>query len=148
MSLPVVGCITGAQKLWRFSWEWISSDGLVMESWLYFMRGDVLSIPTAANENAIKSSWLIILGVWNDGLGVPFFTSSIWNMGSSTIGTRFEVVIAVVLPALHFSFNVFASFLSSCLFPFIFWSFFFSHLFGYPLNLLLWEKLFATFCIF
>ena len=86
-----------------------------MESWLSFMRGDILSIPTAANENIIKASWLIILGVWNDGLGVPFSTCSIWNMGSSTMGTRFEGVLAVVLPALRFSFNCFASSLFSCL---------------------------------
>ena len=41
------------------------------------MRGNILSIPTAANENAIKASWPIILGVYNDGLGVPFSTGSI-----------------------------------------------------------------------
>ena len=115
MSQPVVECITGAQKYWRFSWEWISSDGLVMESWLSFIRGDILSIPTAANENAIKASRLSILGVRNDGLGVPFYTCSIWNMGSSTMGNRFGVGLAVVLPALKFSFNVFASSLYLCL---------------------------------
>ena len=64
-----------------------------------FMMGNVLSIPTAANENAIKASWLIILGVRKDGLGFPFSTGSIWNMGSSTMGTPFGGVLAVVLPA-------------------------------------------------
>ena len=73
-------------------------DGLVRESWLSFMRGDILSIPTAANENAIKASWLIILGVLKDGIGVPVSTGSIWNMGSSTMGIPFDV-LAVVLPA-------------------------------------------------
>ena len=114
MSSPVFGCITGAQKCWRFSWAGISSDILVMESWLSFMRGDIISIPTSANENAIKASWLIILGVWNDGIVVPFYTCYICKMGSSTIGTFF-VVLAVVLPALRFSFNFFASSLYSCL---------------------------------
>ena len=77
MSLTVFGFITGAQKYWRLSWEWISSDVLVMESWLSFMRGNIISIPTDSNENAIKASWLIILGVRNDGLGVPISTFSI-----------------------------------------------------------------------
>ena len=112
---PIVECITGAQKCWTFSWEWISSDDSVMESWLSFMRGDILSIPTVANENVIKASWLIILGVRNDGIGVPFSTCSIWNMGSSTMGTRFGVVLAVVMPDLRSSFNFFASSLFSCL---------------------------------
>ena len=116
-----------------------------MESWLSFMRGDILSIPTAANENIIKASWLIILSVRNDGLRVPFSTCSIWNMGSSTMGTRFEGVLAVVLPALRFSFNCFASSLFSCLVSLSFWSFFFSHFFGHPLNLTLWGK---TLCLF
>ena len=102
MSLPVFGCITGAQKCWRFYWEWISSDVLLMESWLYFMRGGIISIPTVANENSIKASWLIILGVRTDGLGVPFSTCSIWNMGSSKLGDFFGVVLAVFLSALRF----------------------------------------------
>ena len=66
------------------------------------MRGDILFVPTAANENAIKASWLIILGVWTDGLGVPFSTCSIWNMGSSKLGDFFGVVLAVFLSALRF----------------------------------------------
>ena len=77
---------------------------------MYFMRGDIISLPTAANENSIKASWLIILGVWNDGLGVPFSTCYIWNIGSSTWETRFGVVLAVVLSALRFSFNFFPQF--------------------------------------
>ena len=137
-----------------------------------FMRGDIISIPTAANENAIKASWLIILSVRNYGIGVLFSTSSIWNMGSSTMGTPFGVVLAVVLPALSFSCNFFASSLFSCLVSlalygcaplylgesmrclsfffllnFLVWSFFFSHSFGHPLNFILGEKLFATFRI-
>ena len=148
MSSPTFGCINGAQKCWRFSWEWISPDVLVMESWLSFMRGGIISISTAANENAIKSSWLIILGVQNDGLGVPFSTCSIWNMGSSTTRTSFGVVIAVFLSALHLSFNFFSPVLYfHVLFPFCFWSFFLSHSFGHTLNLLLGGKLFAAFRI-
>ena len=46
------------------------------------MMGNIHSIPTAANENAIKYSWLTTLGVQKDGIGVPFYTGSIWNMGS------------------------------------------------------------------
>ena len=65
------------------------------------MRENILSIPTAANENAIKASWLIVLGVRKDGIEVPFFTGSIWNMGYSTMGTPFGV-LAVVLPASSF----------------------------------------------
>ena len=115
MISPIFGCITGAQKCWRFSWEWISSIVLVMESWLSFVRGDILFIPTAANENTINSSWLIILGDRNDGIGVPCYTCSIWNMISSTTGTCFGVVLAVFLSALRFSFVFFARSLFSCL---------------------------------
>ena len=79
-----------------------------------FMRGDILSIPTAANENAIKASWMIILGVCKDGIGVPFSAGSICNMGSSTMGTPI-CVLAVVLTDLSFSCNFFASSLFSCL---------------------------------
>ena len=93
--------------------EWISSYGLVMESWLSFMRGHIVSIPTAANENEIKASWTIILGVLNDGRGVTFSICSIWNMGSSTLGTRFGVVLALVLSAFRFSFKFFVSSLFS-----------------------------------
>ena len=56
MSLPVFGCITGAQKCWMFSWEWISFDVLVMKSWLSFMRGHIFSIPTADNEKRKHNS--------------------------------------------------------------------------------------------
>ena len=115
MISPVFGCITGAQKCWMFSWEWISSIVLVMESWLSFVRGDILFIPNSSNDNAITASWLIILGVRNDGLGVPCSTCSIWSMGSSTVGTCFEVVRAVFLSDLRFSFNFFAGSLFSCL---------------------------------
>ena len=80
-----------------------------------FMSGNIHSIPTVANENAIKASCLIIIGVWNDGIGVPFYTGYIWNIGSSTMGTLFGVLLAVVLPALSFSCNFFASSLFSCL---------------------------------
>ena len=76
---------------------------MVIESWLSFMSGNILFIPTAANEKASKASWMIILGVQNDGIGVPFSTGSIWNMGSSTMGTPFGVVLEVVMPALSFS---------------------------------------------
>ena len=89
-----------------------------------FMRGNVLSIPTAANENAIKASWLIILGVWNDGLGVPFSTCSIRSMGSSTTLTRFGVMLAFVLSALCFLFvsaiSVFSCLASLSLLEFLF----------------------------
>ena len=144
----VFGCITGAQKCWRFSWEWISSIVLVMESWLYFVRGDILFIPTAANENVINASWLIILGFWNDVIGVPCSTCSVWNMGSSTTGTCFGVVREVFLSALRFSFNFFVSSLFSCLVFLSFLELIFSHSFGHPLNLRLGGGLFATFCIF
>ena len=46
-----------------------------------FVRGNIIFIPTAASENAINASWLIILGVRNEGLGVPCSTCSIWNIG-------------------------------------------------------------------
>ena len=120
---PVFGCITGAEMFLRFSWEQIYSIGLVMESWLSFMMGNILSIPTAANENAIKASCLIIIGVRNDGLGVPCSTCYIWNMGSSTMVTRFGVVLAVVMSALRFKF--FASSLFSCLVSLSFFEFLF-----------------------
>ena len=123
------------------------SDVLVMDSWLSFMRGNILSIPTAANENVIKASWLIIIGVRNDGIGVPFPTCSIWNMGSSTTGTCFEVVLVVFLSALRFSYNVLTVLCFHVFFTFRFLSFFFSHSFDHSLNLLLGEKLFATFII-
>ena len=79
------------------------------------MRGCILYIPTAANKNAIKDSWLIILGVRNDGLGVPFSTFYIWNIGSSTMATCFGVMLAFFLSALRFSFNFFVRSLFSCL---------------------------------
>ena len=122
------------------------------------MMGNIFSIPTAANENAIKSSWLNTLGVWKDGIRVSFSTGSIWNMGSSTMGTPVGV-LAVVLPSSIFYCNVFASSLFPCLVSlslsgcallssgksmrclifvlllnFLVWSFFFSHSFGHPLN--------------
>ena len=84
-------------------------DFLVMGSWFSFVGGNILFIPTAANDNAINAFWMIIIRVWNDGLGVPCSTCSIWNMGSSTTGTCFGVVIAVFLSDLRFSFNFFAS---------------------------------------
>ena len=98
------------------------------------MRGDILFIPTAASENAINASWLIILWVQNDGLGFPCSTCSICNMGSSTMGTCFGVMLAVFLSALRFSFNFF----SRSLFSFL--EFIFPHSFGHPLNLLLRGK--------
>ena len=55
----------------RLSWECISSIVLVLDSWLSFVRGTILFIPNAASENEINASWLIILGVRNDGLWVP-----------------------------------------------------------------------------
>ena len=118
MSSPVFGLITGAQKCCRSAWEWIYSVSLVRESYFSFMMGNILSIPTAANENTIKSSWLTTLGVRKDGIGVPFSTGSICNMGSSTMGTPFGV-LSVVLPASIFSCNVFASSLFACLFLFL-----------------------------
>ena len=80
MISPVLGCITDAQKFWMFSWEWVSSIVFVMESWLSFVRGDIIFIPTADSENVIKASWLIILRVQTEGLGVPCSTCSIWNI--------------------------------------------------------------------
>ena len=77
------------------SWEWVSSIVFVMESWLSFVRGGILFIPTAASENAINSSWMIILGVRNDGLGVPFSTCSIWDIGFSTTGTGLGDVLSL-----------------------------------------------------
>ena len=56
ISSPVIGCITGAQKCWMFSWEWVSSIFFVMESWLSFVRRDIIFIPAAASENAINAS--------------------------------------------------------------------------------------------
>ena len=88
-------------KCWMFSWEWVSSIVFVMESWLSFVMENILFIPTAASENAINASWLIILGVWNDGLGVPCSTCSIWNIGFSTTVTCFGVVLALYLSALR-----------------------------------------------
>ena len=99
MSSPVFGCITGAQTILRLSCEWVSSIVLVMESWLSFVRGDILFIPTTTNENAINAYWLIILGILNDGRVVPCSTCSIWNMGSSTTGICFGVVLALYLSA-------------------------------------------------
>ena len=61
---------------------------------MYFVRGGILFIPTAASENAINASWMIIIGVQNDGLGVPCSTCSIWNIGFSTTGTCFGVLLA------------------------------------------------------
>ena len=78
-------------------------------AWLSFMSGNILFIPTAANENTIKTSWLIILGVRYDGIGVPFSTGFIWNMVSSITGNPFGVVLPVVLLALSLSCNFFAS---------------------------------------
>ena len=115
MISPVFGCITGAQKCLRCSWECTSSIVLVLEYWLSFVRGDIIFIPTAASENAINASWMIILGVWNDGIGVPSSTCSIWNMDSSATGTCFGVVLAVFLSTLRFSFNLFARSLIYCL---------------------------------
>ena len=68
---------------------------------------------------------MLILGVRNDGLGVPFSTCSICNMGSSTTGTRFGVVIAVFLSALRLSFNFFTRSLFSCLISLLFLEFLF-----------------------
>ena len=120
--------------------EFISLIVLLLDSWLSFVRGNILFIPTTASENAINASWLIILGVWNDGLGVPCSTCSIWNMGSSTTGTCVGVVLAVFLSDLRFSFNFFARSLFSCLVFLSFLEFIFSHYFGHPLNPLLGEN--------
>ena len=85
----VVGWITGAHKCWRPACAWISSIGLVSDSWLSFMIGKILLIPTAANENAISAFWLITLRVWNDGIAVLCVISSGWNtlliMGTSSV---------------------------------------------------------------
>ena len=99
---------------------------------MYFVRGDILFIPTASSENAINASWLIILGVRNDGIGVPCSTCSIWNMGSSTTGTCFGVVLAVFLSASRFSLNFFARSLFSCLVFLSFLEFIFFSLFWPP----------------
>ena len=61
-------------------------------------------------------------------LGFPF----IWNMGSSTSGTCFGVVLAVFLSYLRLSFNFFASSLFSCLVSLSFLEFFFSTLLWPP----------------
>ena len=58
---------------------------------------------------------MIILGFLKGGIGVIFSAGSIWNMFYSTMGTPFGVVLAVVLPDLSFSCNVFSSSLSVCL---------------------------------
>ena len=115
MSSPVLGCIAGAQKCWMFSWEWVSLIVFVMESWLSFVRGNILFIPTAASENAINASWMIIIGIQNDGLGVPCSTCSHWNIGFSTTETCFGIVLALFLSALRSSFNFFADSLFFCL---------------------------------
>ena len=146
MSSPVFGCITGAQKCWMFSLEWVSSIVFVMKSWLSFMRGDIIFIPTAASENAIKASWLNILRVQNEGLGVPCYMCSILNIGFSTTGTCFGVVLAFYLSALRSSFNVFARSLFSCLVFLSFLVFIFLSLFWPPSESDIGGgKLFATF---
>ena len=96
------------------------------------MRRGILFIPTAASENAINASWLIIIGVRNDGLGVPCSTCSIWNIGSSPTGTCFGVVLTLYLSALRSSFNCFASSLFSCLVFLSFLEFIFLSLFWPP----------------
>ena len=60
------------------------------ESWLSFVRGNILFIPTAASDNAINASCLIILWVWNDGLEVPCSMCSIWNTGFLLLGLVLE----------------------------------------------------------
>ena len=97
-----------------------------------FVRGNILFIPTDACENAINASWLIIIGVRNDGLGVPCSTCSIWNIGSSPTGTCFGVVLTLYLSALRSSFNCFASSLFSCLVFLSFLEFIFLSLFWPP----------------
>ena len=72
-----------------------------MDYWLTFVRGNIIFIPTTANENEINASWLIIIGVWNEGLGFPCSTCSIWNIEFSTTGTCFGVVLALYLSALR-----------------------------------------------
>ena len=82
---------------------------------------------TAASENAINTSWLIILGVRNDGLGVPCSTCSIWNIGFLPL----VIVLESCLPCTfliyvrHLIFSRVLYF--SALFSFHFWSLFFSH---------------------
>ena len=112
-----------------------------------FYEGEYFSIPTAANENSIKASWLIILGVRNDGLGVTFYTCSIWNMGSYTMGTCFGAVLEVFMSALRFSFNFFASSLFSCLVSLSFLEFLFLTLLWTPSESDIGGKIFATFRI-
>ena len=115
---------------------------------MYFMRGFILSIPTVANENLIKASWLIIPDVRNDALKVPFSTCSIWNMGSSTTGNCFGVVLAVFLSDLRFSFKFFASSLFPCLVSVSFFEFLFLTLLWTPYESAIGGGgLFATFRI-
>ena len=52
------------------------------------MRGNILFIPTAASDNAINASCLIILWVWNEGLEVPLNT---------LFQSIFDVVMSAVL---------------------------------------------------
>ena len=68
-----------------------------------------------ANVPAVECPWLIILGVRNDGLGVTCSMWSIWNIGFSTTGTCFGILLALYLSALRSSFNFFASSLFFCL---------------------------------
>ena len=104
------------------------------------MMGCNLFIPTAASENAINAFWLIILGVWTDGLGVPCSTCPIWHMGFSITGICVEVVLVVFLSDSCFSLIFSRGLYFLVLFFFHFWSLFFSHSFGHPLKLVLGEK--------
>ena len=96
------------------------------------MRGNILFIPTAASENDIKASWLMILGVWNDSLGFPCSMCSICNISFSTTGICFGIVLALYLYALCSSFNFFSSSLFFCLVFLSFLEFIFLTLFWKP----------------
>ena len=89
-----------------------------------FCEGDILFILTAASENAINASWMIILGVRNDGLGVTYSTCSIWNISFLLLGLVLESCLpcSCLLYVRHLIFSRVLYFPAS--FPFQFWSLF------------------------
>ena len=95
--------------------EFISLIVLVLDSWLSFVRGNTIFIPTTASENTINASWLIIIGVRNDGLGVPCSTCSNLEYGFLYNEDLFCSRASVFMSDLRFSFNFFARSLFSCL---------------------------------
>ena len=97
-----------------------------------FYEGGVIFIPTNASENGINASWLIILGVRNDCLGVPCSTCSIWNIGFLPLGLVFESCLPCIflLSVRHLIF--FASSLFFCLVFLSFLGFIFLSLFWPP----------------